>query len=111
VLAKLVYDGKVDLNEPIKNILPVHLRQGSLNGSEITLVHLANHTSLLPFEPSNVKDDKESPSDPYYPTEGLCRGLYDPLPFASKRKQGNWLHVCPKWQRNPSKSRTSVAAA
>jgi CubicO group peptidase (beta-lactamase class C family) len=59
LLAKLVYDGKVDLNEPIKNILPVRLSQSSLNGNEITLVHLANHTSGLPFEPSNVKDNKE----------------------------------------------------
>jgi CubicO group peptidase (beta-lactamase class C family) len=54
MLAKLVYDGKVNPNEPIKNILPVHLKQSSLNGSEITLVHLANHTSGLPFEPGDV---------------------------------------------------------
>jgi CubicO group peptidase (beta-lactamase class C family) len=67
MLAKLVYDGKIDLNEPIKNLLPVHLNQSSLNGREITLVHLANHTSGLPFEPTNVKDNKEHPFDPYNP--------------------------------------------
>ncbi len=67
MLAKLVDDGKVDLNEPIKNILPVRLIQSSLDGNEITLVHLANHTSGLPFEPNNVKDDKEYPFDPYNP--------------------------------------------
>lgn len=67
ILSKLVYDRKVDLNEPIKNLLPVRLRQSSLNGSEITLVHLANHTSGLPFEPSNVKDNSEHPFDPYSP--------------------------------------------
>ena len=67
MLAKLVYDRKIDLNEPVKNLLPVRLNQSSLNGNEITLVHLANHTSGLPFEPNNVKDDKEHPYDPYNP--------------------------------------------
>lgn len=67
ILAKLVYDGKVDLNEPIKNLLPVHLSQSSLNGKEITLVHLANHTSGLPFEPTNVRDNREHAFDPYNP--------------------------------------------
>jgi CubicO group peptidase (beta-lactamase class C family) len=57
MLAKLVYDGKVDPNEPIKNILPIKLKQSSLNGKEITLVNLANHTSGLPFEPVDVKND------------------------------------------------------
>ena len=67
MLAKLVYEGKVDPNEPIKNLLPVRLNQSSLNGEEITLVHLANHTSGLPFEPTNVRDNKEHPFDPYNP--------------------------------------------
>ena len=61
MLAKLVYDGRVNLNEPIKNILRVPLNQSSLNGKEITLVHLANHSSGLPFEPNNVKNDEEHP--------------------------------------------------
>jgi CubicO group peptidase (beta-lactamase class C family) len=56
MLAKLVYDGKVNPNEPIKNILPIELKQSSLNGVEVTLTHLANHTSGLPFEPSDVKN-------------------------------------------------------
>jgi CubicO group peptidase (beta-lactamase class C family) len=80
MLAKLVYDGKVDLNEPIKNILPVRLRQSSLSGNEITLVQLANHTSGLPFEPTNVKDNKEHPFDPYSPYRYYdTKRLYDYL--------------------------------
>lgn len=67
ILAKLVYDGKVNPDEPIKNILPVRLNQSSLNGQEITLVHLANHTSGLPFEPDNVKDNTANRFDPYNP--------------------------------------------
>jgi CubicO group peptidase (beta-lactamase class C family) len=67
MLAKLVRDGKVNVNESIKDILPVRLRESSRDGIEISLVHLANHTSGLPFEPGNVKDDKEHSFDPYSP--------------------------------------------
>ena len=67
MLAKLVRDGKVSVNESIKDILPVRLRESSRDGIEISLVHLANHTAGLPFEPGNVKDDKEHPFDPYSP--------------------------------------------
>ena len=80
MLAKLVRDGKVDPNEPIKNILPVRMNQSSLNGKEITLVHLANHTSGLPFEPSNVQNDKDHPFDPYSPYQYYStQKLYDYL--------------------------------
>lgn len=80
ILAKLVRDGKVDINEPIKNILPIHLNQSSLHGKEITLVQLANHTSGLPFEPGNVKNDKNHPFDPYNPYKYYTlEKLYDYL--------------------------------
>ncbi len=66
MLAKLVYDGIVNPNEPIKNILNIPLKQSSLNGVEITLVHLANHTSGLPFGLSNIKSgDRYDPSKNY----------------------------------------------
>ena len=68
MLSKLVYDGKVNPGEPIKNILPIKLKQSSLNGVEITLTHLATHTSGLPFEPPDVKNSyPETPYDPYNP--------------------------------------------
>jgi hypothetical protein len=67
MLARLAYDGTVDINEPVRKFLPVPLRQSSLNGIEMTLAHLANHTSGLPFEPDNVNDDKDHPFDPYSP--------------------------------------------
>ncbi len=66
MLAKLVYDDKANLHEPIKNILPVPLRQSSLNGKEVTLLHLANHTSGIPKEPDNlVSDVLTIPGSPY----------------------------------------------
>jgi CubicO group peptidase (beta-lactamase class C family) len=76
MLAKLVYDGKVKQDDPIKNYLPITLNQSSLNGKEMTLVQLADHTSGLPFEPTNVRNDDKHLFDqnaPYknYTTEQL----------------------------------------
>ena len=34
MLAKLAYEGVIDLNAPIKNFLPVPLKRSSLNGNE-----------------------------------------------------------------------------
>jgi CubicO group peptidase (beta-lactamase class C family) len=65
MLAKLAYDGVVDLDAPIKIFLPITLRQSSLNGKEMTLLHLANHTSGLPKEPDNVSTDWAIPGSPY----------------------------------------------
>lgn len=77
MLAKLVYDGQVDLNEPIKNILPVNLHQSALNGKEVTLLHLANHTSGFPKEPDNVSTDWATPeahTDPM--TKRSCTTIF-----------------------------------
>jgi CubicO group peptidase (beta-lactamase class C family) len=65
MLAKLVYDGEVDLNEPIKNILPVQLHQSARDGKEVTLLHLANHTSGFPKEPDNISTNWAIPGSPY----------------------------------------------
>jgi CubicO group peptidase (beta-lactamase class C family) len=65
MLAKLVYQGQVDLNEPIKNILPLQLHQSALKGKEVTLLHLANHTSGFPKEPDNISTDWTIPGSPY----------------------------------------------
>ena len=65
MLAKLVYDGIVDLDAPIKTFLPISLKQSSLNGKEVTLLHLANHTSGLPKEPDNISTEFAIPGSPY----------------------------------------------
>ena len=80
MLAKLVYEGKVNENDPVKYYLPFTLNQSSLNGKEMTLVQLANHTSGLPFEPSNVKNDVQYPFDQYAPYKSYrTERLYDYL--------------------------------
>lgn len=80
ILAKLAYTGETDLNKPVKDCLPFKLKQSSFNGKEITLLHLANHTSGLPFEPGDISTDKNFPFDAYnpykyYSTERLYKYL------------------------------------
>jgi CubicO group peptidase (beta-lactamase class C family) len=65
ILAKLVHNKKVKIDEPIKNLLPINLNQSSLNGVEITLLDLANHTSGLPPVPDNLSTDYSIPGSPY----------------------------------------------
>jgi CubicO group peptidase (beta-lactamase class C family) len=80
ILAKLAYDGVVDLDAPIKTFLPITLRQSSLNGKEVTLLHLANHTSGFPKEPDNVSTNWAMPGSPYRTYD--TTKLYD---YLSKR--------------------------
>jgi CubicO group peptidase (beta-lactamase class C family) len=65
LLAKLVLDGRVRLDDPIQSILPIRLHQGGLRGKEVTLLHLANHTSGFPKEPDNISDEWSLPGSPY----------------------------------------------
>jgi len=88
ILAKLVYEGRVRPEDPIQKFLPVPLHQSSLNGEEVRLVHLANHTSGLPFEPANVREGKEHAFDPYdpykyYSTEALHEYLSNEMVLVS----------------------------
>ena len=93
ILAKLVYEGKVNQDEPIKNILPIHLKQSSLNGKEITLVNLANHTSGLPFEPGDVKED-------------VSYDRYNPYRNYSVEKLYNYLSNKMTLESTPGEKRT-----
>jgi len=64
VLSQMVEQGKVQLDEPVSELLP----QGTVpkvNGSEITLVDLATQHSGLPRMPDNI-----SPADPANPYAG-----------------------------------------
>lgn len=95
MLAELVFNGKVDLDEPIKNILPIKMHQSSLNGKEVTLLHLANHTSGFPKEPDNINFDWTIPGSPYkfYDTTKLYNYLSNRMTLLStpgeKREYSN----------------------
>ncbi len=65
ILAKLVTDGVVKPDAPIKDLLPIKLQQSSMEGSEITLKTLANHTAGLPFVPTNLRADWNSGGGPF----------------------------------------------
>jgi D-alanyl-D-alanine-carboxypeptidase/D-alanyl-D-alanine-endopeptidase len=62
LLSQQVIDGKLKLEDPIKNYLPPQLKIPQRGASEITFGNLSDHTSGLPRLPSNM-----SPSDPGNP--------------------------------------------
>lgn len=65
-LAILASQGKVKITDPLADYLPKSVRVPSYKGKQITLEHLAVHTSGLPRMPSNFTDLDESPlADPY----------------------------------------------
>lgn len=77
LLADLVLRGDVDLDTPIRHYLPERIRIPSYNGKEITLLHLATHTSGLPGIPTNII--MRSYEDPYsdYTTDLMLQFLAD----------------------------------
>lgn len=65
LLAYLVQTGKLTLDDPITNYLPDSLAANP-DLQQITLKHLANHTSGLPRLPDNFeRSAKQHPDDPY----------------------------------------------
>ena len=54
VLADMVTEGIVDLDDPIEMYLPKWVTVPQFQGTKITLENLATHTSGLPFMPSNI---------------------------------------------------------
>jgi serine-type D-Ala-D-Ala carboxypeptidase/endopeptidase len=62
LLSQQVIDGKLKLDDPIKNYLPSQVKIPQWGEREITFGNLSDHTSGLPRMPSNM-----SPSDPGNP--------------------------------------------
>jgi len=54
LLADMVKQGLVNLNDPIEKYLPANVKVPQYNGTKITLADLATHTSGLPEWPSNI---------------------------------------------------------
>jgi CubicO group peptidase (beta-lactamase class C family) len=55
VLAQMVRDGALQLDDPVKDYLPPEASLPRRNGKEITLLHLATHTSGLPLAPADIR--------------------------------------------------------
>jgi CubicO group peptidase (beta-lactamase class C family) len=62
-LAEMVLQKTLSLDDPVEKHLPSGVTMPSRSGMEITLKHLANHTSALPRMPSNFK--MSDPNNPY----------------------------------------------
>ncbi len=63
LLQDMVERGEMNLNDPVAKYLPASARVPAHNGSQITLLHLATHTSGLPLDPENLTP--ESWKEPY----------------------------------------------
>lgn len=91
LLADLVGEGVLALEDPVRKFLPdVGLRPAG-DGSEITLAHLATHTSGLPRLPRNLRVTRATRHNPYaqFTAADLLGGLAQcrpprslPAPFA-----------------------------
>ena len=55
LLAKMVRQKMVRLDQPVQSLLPAGVTLASLNGKAITLSHLATHVSGLPRMPTNFR--------------------------------------------------------
>jgi serine-type D-Ala-D-Ala carboxypeptidase/endopeptidase len=76
VLADMVKQGVVNLNDPIEKYLPANVKVPHYNGVKITLEDLATHTSGLPFMPSNIWiNNTIGTTNPNYNSTLLYQGL------------------------------------
>jgi CubicO group peptidase (beta-lactamase class C family) len=65
VLAEMVLRGDVSLDDPAQKYLPSTLELPKWRGQEITLFHLATHTSSLPRLPRNLWKTTKDLANPY----------------------------------------------
>jgi D-alanyl-D-alanine-carboxypeptidase/D-alanyl-D-alanine-endopeptidase len=77
LLAEMVDDGTVKLDDPISLYLPAGVTSPKKNGHEITLENLATHTSGLPRLPDNLLPNAKDPQNPY--ADYTTQKLYDSL--------------------------------
>jgi CubicO group peptidase (beta-lactamase class C family) len=73
LLAQQVVEGKMKLNDPIKNYLPPEVKVPQYEGHEITLGSLSDHTSGFARMPSNISP--ANPANPY--ADYTVQQMYD----------------------------------
>src|SRR5262245_59424630 len=61
----MVLRGEVALDDPAQKYLPSTLQMPTWRAEEITLFHLATHTSSLPRLPANLWKTMKDPANPY----------------------------------------------
>ena len=65
ILAKMVLDGDIKLDDPVEEYLPEVSHFPNFNGQKITFRHLADHTSALPNIPNNLFQNDFDESNPF----------------------------------------------
>lgn len=76
LLADMVTQGVVNLNDPIDRYLPASVKVPEFNGTKITLEDLGTHTSGLPEWPSNIwLNNKVGTLNPHYNASLLYQAL------------------------------------
>lgn len=97
LLADMHVKGEVDLDDPASKYLPATVILRTRDGVDVTLRHLATHTSGLPRIPSNISPEDMRSDNPYanYSVEDLCAFLSKPrlesAPGHAKGKRvSNW---------------------
>jgi D-alanyl-D-alanine-carboxypeptidase/D-alanyl-D-alanine-endopeptidase len=77
LLCEMAGRGEVTLDGPVQDLLPAGAVVPQRGGRQITLQHLASHTSGLPRQPGNLRP--ADPADPYadYSPENLYAFLRD----------------------------------
>lgn len=80
LLADMHVKGEVDLDDPASKYLPATVILRTRDGVDVTLRHLATHTSGLPRIPSNISPEDMRSDNPYanYSVEDLCAFLSKP---------------------------------
>lgn len=73
VLAELVKEGKVKLDDPVQKFLPASVHVPSRNGKQITLGNLSAQNSGLPRMPANFQP--KDPANPY--ADYTVQQMYD----------------------------------
>jgi CubicO group peptidase (beta-lactamase class C family) len=77
LLTELMLAGRVRLMDPVGKFLPPSVQVPTYHGHEITLFHLATHTSSLPRLPNNLWPTVKDQQNPYanYTVDDLYRFL------------------------------------
>ncbi len=79
LLADAVVRKEVALDDPMGKYLPEEVKTSTFQGTPVTLLHLATHTSALPRLPENLRP--QNPENPY--ADYTVQQLYD---FLSRTK-------------------------
>src|SRR5438105_10431416 len=84
LLQDMIERGEMKLDDPVKKYLPDSVKMPAYQGKEITLLHLATHTSGLPGGPNNLSPKSwRDPDQADYTVEQLYSFLsHDKLPRA-----------------------------